>query len=313
MPHLTADLFEPQFVEVFKTDCRVVFGLRPGIAAGNRKPPPPLNGSREIRELSMKSRLRLLHHAKNAELPLSSMITLTYPREFPADGRTVKRHLDSFRKALARKFPAALDLWFLEFQTRGAPHVHMMISCRVPFGRKKFARAWVAATWFRIVNSGDLRHLRAGTAWENIRNPEGGARYVAKYATKTRQKSVPPAFRNVGRFWGGSKLLTPERLEVVPVTEAEIVAKCGEACRMKSGRVRKYLWDARPLFQSSNSGCRVASRPSRSNGEAAKIRPPLSNSRTRPPTSSTSELPSFGNAPGKSSRRIYVLRPLSSS
>lgn len=312
MLNLTAgapDLWEPQAVEVFRKDCRVVFGLARGVTGPRRSSPNTPQGSRSIKELSQRSRLRLLHNAKNAELDLLSMITLTYPAEWPGDGREVKRHLDSFRKALRRRFPQAQDLWFLEFQARGAPHFHVLLSCRIPFGRKKMARAWVAATWFRIVDSGDKKHLMAGTAWENCRTVDGAARYVAKYACKTHQKAVPPHYQNVGRFWGGSRLLRPEVQCRIPVTAADIEKVCeGKQIRAKDGKILKYLWDTNHLFQCWNSAQRAVSGPYGLNG-----RPPMklrvSCNRIPPPPSNTSHMRISGKTPGGSCLRTYRLRP----
>ena len=61
--------------------------------------------------------------------------------------------------------------------------------------------------WYRIVGSGDPKHLRAGTRVERIKR--SAISYVAKYAQKNEQKQVPEGFQNVGRFWGtwGMKLV----------------------------------------------------------------------------------------------------------
>lgn len=312
MLNLTAgapDLWEPQAVEIFRKDCRVVFGLARGVTGPRRSSPNTPQGSRTIKELSQRSRLRLLHNAKNSELDLLSMITLTYPASWPGDGREVKRHLDAFRKALRRKFPQAQDLWFLEFQARGAPHFHVLLSCRIPFGRKKMARAWVAATWFRIVDSGDKRHLMAGTAWENCRTIDGAARYVAKYACKTEQKSVPPHYQNVGRFWGGSRLLRPEVHCRIQVTAEEIEKVCsGRQVRAKDGKILKYLWDTRSLFLTSFSPSVAGCKQSCSNG-GTTISLSRGESPTPPRMSSKFKSPNSGNWRGGSRRKIYQLLP----
>jgi hypothetical protein len=86
-------------------------------------------------------------------------------------------------------------MWFLEFQERGAPHFMLFITGE--FAKAKFSRAW-----YRIVGSGDERHLRAGTEISAIRKPYALAIYAGKYAGKWEQKVVPEGYTEVGRFWG---------------------------------------------------------------------------------------------------------------
>src|SRR5512146_128055 len=78
-----------------------------------------------ITMLSDDSLKRLAFVANNANVDFRSMITLTYPNEFPVSGKVCKQHLDAMLKALKRKCGDGLQyLWFLEFQKRGAPHFH---------------------------------------------------------------------------------------------------------------------------------------------------------------------------------------------
>jgi hypothetical protein len=176
----------------------------------------------EIEEFSRESRRRLALVAGNTSVVFRSLVTLTYPADFPADGKLVKEHWAAFRAALVRFLGEKPSyLWFLEFQRRGAPHFHVFLSAAMPEPHAVMKRAngrvrkecrtywpwqdWLSETWFRIVGSGDPKHLRAGAAWEVIEKPDGAARYVSKEAHKTFQKVVPPDYRNVGRFWGCSR------------------------------------------------------------------------------------------------------------
>ena len=142
---------------------------------------------------SAASARRLLFCARNFP-GLSVMLTLTYPGDFPLDGRTVKNHWRRMRQWFSRRGNAS-GLWFLEFQARGAPHFHVFMPSEVP-------KNDVAAAWYEIVGSGDIRHLWAGTRTEALRNPQAAGAYAAKYASKTVQKDVPEGFLDVGRFWG---------------------------------------------------------------------------------------------------------------
>jgi hypothetical protein len=131
------------------------------------------------------------------------------------DGRKAKRDLDALLKYLRRR--GLLYLWVLEFQLRGAPHFHMALSGGIP-------KAELALAWYRIVNSGDRRHLRAGTRIEGIRSLRAVGMYFSGYASKLAQKDVPEGYQDVGRFWGCSRelcasgdLLEGDRSDIVPL------------------------------------------------------------------------------------------------
>lgn len=129
--------------------------------------------------------------------------------------------------AIKRAFGELSYFWFLEFQTRGAPHFHVGLSLPGP-GRCE--RELVAEIWGKIAepfnwpytaisspyrrsdaklggNTQDAvisQHRRVKT-WQSVRTQDGAIRYCIKYATKIKQKSVPKNYRDVGRFWGASQ------------------------------------------------------------------------------------------------------------
>jgi hypothetical protein len=200
---------------------------------------PPVGERGEIQFLSPKSLRRLALVANNTPVDFRSMITLTYPREYPCDGTVVKSHLNAMLTNLRRKIPRFDYLWILEFQKRGAPHIHLFTSYNLPSPLRPMTRIgriskevrvnwelqdWISERWFSIVGSGDERHLRVGSAWEVIEKRDGMARYIAKEAYKTFQKEVPQDFRNVGRFWGASKGVAPREPEMIDSTLEELKA-----------------------------------------------------------------------------------------
>ncbi len=149
------------------------------------------------------------------------MLTLTYPGEWesccPYGGRSVKRHFAAMRKRLNR-YMSRLGLgfsalWFLEFQARGAPHIHLILwgdgleSINLQVARRVVARAWAG-----VVDHQDSfersKHLKAGTRLEEMRSPHFG--YAVTYASKPKQKEVPEDFRSVGRFWGTWSYVKPD-------------------------------------------------------------------------------------------------------
>lgn len=178
----------------------------------------------EVKEFSWASRRRLAFVASNTSVVFRTFAHLTYPRAFPSDGRKVKRDLNAFLVWLKRDRGSFSYLWFLEFQRRGAPHVHILTSSTFPKARKngRALQFRVSSQWYRTVGSGDTRHLRAGTRVERVRTHEGARRYAVKYAMKMEQKIVPPGYRDVGRFWGASRDVKPTSEGFVRCTEDDI-------------------------------------------------------------------------------------------
>jgi hypothetical protein len=139
------------------------------------------------------------------------MVTLTYPGEWASvlpNGRALKRHLQAYRKRFTRyvkRFGVSSwsALWFLEFQERGAPHVHLLV-WGLDGVKRDLLRKWSSRAWARIVGHADKsefqKHLKAGSSIQKMRAKHFG--YAAKYASKMRQKVVPAEFSDVGRFWG---------------------------------------------------------------------------------------------------------------
>lgn len=147
--------------------------------------------------------------------PGALFICLTYPATWPRDGRTVKRHLDTFGKRCRRI--SACFAWALEYQSRGAPHFHLL--ARFPDGwNEGKVRGWVALNWFEVVGSGDDKHLRAGTSAELVKNSECAGWYISHYLGKEYQKTIPEGVTLPGRMWGmiGIKTPKPQTLRFQP-------------------------------------------------------------------------------------------------
>jgi hypothetical protein len=100
----------------------------------------------KIIKFSDKSAKRLRHTIRNSEDTWKVFITLTYPDDFPCDGKETKTHLNAFLQYLRRK--EIKYVWVLEFQARGAPHYHIIASDFIP-------KEELANSWYQIVGSGD--------------------------------------------------------------------------------------------------------------------------------------------------------------
>ncbi len=202
-----------------------------------------------VQGFSEDSRRRMLFTFRNV-VGLRVLVTLTYPGQFSTDGREVKRHWDNMRRWLVRR--GVSGAWFMEFQARGAPHFHCFLTGEV---RKEE----VAAAWFRIVGSGDDRHLRAGTRIEALRELHAPGAYAAKYLKKQEQKEVPEGFSDVGRFWGlfGGLSVQPvaevNSQERIDTSTGEVVSGGAvQAARVMRGLVNaKRRAAGRPKFKDS--------------------------------------------------------------
>jgi hypothetical protein len=184
----------------------------------------------KITKLTRAARNRLLLQARNVD-GIKGELTLTYPSKFPTDGPMVKRHLFAMLDVLTRRNISGM--WFLEFQKRGAPHFWLFLTGIID-------KDLVSKAWYRIVGSGDERHLRAGTRIGKIRKPYALAAYAAKYAAKWEQKIVPAGYRDVGRFWGrfGGLEVKEEVLVSAPIAKAAGIIRLVKG--MYKARRRSY-------------------------------------------------------------------------
>jgi len=151
------------------------------------------------------------------------LLTVTSPANFeyiyhvdPDTGEVIeggplfKLHMQTFRKRLDRFLKKHgvyrwSALWFIEFQKRGAPHLHLMLfNCEISEKVRGWMRGWCGRAWSSIVGNPSKKeqkkHQAACSRVERVRVPHFG--YAVKYATKTEQKEVPAEFSRVGRFWG---------------------------------------------------------------------------------------------------------------
>lgn len=125
---------------------------------------------------------------------------LTYPEAFPMNGKEVKNHLQRLIKRMYRYCGDLKYFWILEFQERGAPHLHLLLDKYIP-------KDWLSKAWYEVVRAGDPRHLAAGTFIKKIDDPDHDIGYLTTYLGKEYQKNVPDGFGDVGRFWGSNMTL----------------------------------------------------------------------------------------------------------
>ena len=197
------------------------------LATGEWSDPPP---RAPITGWSRKSRARMVRRLCELDYTplyaagrLPAMVTLTYPGDWETvvpTGPVLKAHMKALRKRYLRAWGEDWAcVWKLEFQRRGAPHVHML--CTPPHGKGSTGErfhVWLSRVWAEVVDHPDpeqrRRHELAGTALdyrEGLRatDPRRVAAYFCKHgmlAAKEYQHQVPEAWqepgRGPGRFWG---------------------------------------------------------------------------------------------------------------
>lgn len=171
----------------------------------------------DIFQFSDASRRRLLHVCRNSGHHIKSQYCLTYHEFWPSDGKVVKANLNHFITVFKRIFGReAKYLWVLEFQKRGAPHIHFF-SDLAPDRELQhiITNIWVLTVLGLQEDSSIYRfhnHPANFFAW----NMKSGKYLSKEYLEKSIQKGVPEDFQNVGRFWGHSRNMKPEFLMVDP-------------------------------------------------------------------------------------------------
>jgi len=202
---------------------------------------------RVITQWSGKSRSRMVRTL--AELNYSAIVqsgrmpcflTLTLPGEWlevAPTGKEFKRFCAMLRRRWERAWGEPLiGIWKLEFQRRGAPHLHVF-TVMPPLGMRAgdlrrassaryrpavgdglYLMQWVKLVWADVVDHPDSEqrrlHERSGTRVDiadglRMTDPKRVCVYFSKHGTfrdKEYQHIVPPAWRKPdagpGRFWG---------------------------------------------------------------------------------------------------------------
>lgn len=188
----------------------------------------------EITQFSFSSSQRLEFLIRNSPEDFKYFLTLTYPAAFPNDGRVVKRDLHTFLRWVQRMNECEKEpgvkwniryVWVLEFQERGAPHIHLLVTdwprwCNPLNGmpcapddvfrsrgrnlKAVPANKMLSRRWYRTVGSRDPKHLLAGTQLKAVKYQEGLPSYMGGYLKKSHQKEIPKGFSRAGRFWGAN-------------------------------------------------------------------------------------------------------------
>lgn len=163
---------------------------------------------RKVQCFSDRSKRRFQFIIRQPGVPLLSMWTATYHLMAPSDGKVVKEQLNKLFAMVRKHYPGTEYLWIMEFQTKtNHPHLHILFS--EPAGDE--LRHFLATAWNRITQESN-QHLRMHKDPKTLipwKTGDGGY-LLKKHFSKEKQHIVPVGFKNVGRFWGNSKGVSPK-------------------------------------------------------------------------------------------------------
>lgn len=184
------------------------------------KPVDPPHGTRQITTMSMTTKKRVIKKTAMLEffgVQPTHLLTLTLPPErFEKLSDEEKVMLWAFAKSyffkalqkkLSREVPEYGYFSFQEFQTRGAPHLHLIMKLyKMSKAKWKKWLAWFIATWKKALKWDDEKdgvYPAQGVDFQKLRYQD--FRYARSYMTKDAQKTAPFE-ANWGRWWsvGGS-------------------------------------------------------------------------------------------------------------
>jgi len=216
----------------------------------------------DVTEFSDSSGRRMVQYLREASARYLYMGTLTVGADWDRDPARFRSAVDGWLCWFLRAQRAAaqsgggseLDcsiFWFIEFQSRGAPHLHLFYTNYLPW--EPSARKWAELCLREgLCGEGEVEYFwRTSTRFETIRSGFGGMlRYARKYAVKVEQKQVPEGVFSggwQGRFWGvrGSRKRGSFHLAATGRTGCLVAVRDLESwldeCERK-GLVRKVPW-----------------------------------------------------------------------
>lgn len=165
-----------------------------------------------VREFTPGASARLGLYAEECKAEYRYLGTLTVDREYSRDPADFRAAVDRFNTWFMRRQCSLCPsgqadvqslLWWVEFQKRGAPHLHFFYTQVVPW--QQAAAQWHAICLrYGLCLPDNSEFWRSATKFEKIRNGwRGVASYARKYATKSEQKEPDrEVYDWQGRYWG---------------------------------------------------------------------------------------------------------------
>lgn len=215
----------------------------------------------KVDTFSPSSQQRMRRYLSRCAANYRYMGTLTVAGDDYQEPARFRRAVDRFLVGFLRMQERYCDLrsvskqsifWFVEFQKRGAPHLHFFYTYPIPW--RAAAELWARACNREGLDGGREDFALRSTKFEKLRSGiRGAASYAAKYAAKMEQKEAPAWWS--GRFWGvrgcrelggchkimdDSRIRGPARAEFDKETDQAILQPLRDAER--AGLVRGLSW-----------------------------------------------------------------------
>lgn len=162
-----------------------------------------------VSKFSESSRKRLLRFCSASVARFTTLLTLTIPH-VEVSGPIFKVMLDRVLVWLEAQAEASFPgqswtaLWVMEFQGRGAAHIHILLTH--PIDKDRVREKW-AALWkkrvMELCGQEIFERMRAAACnVERLSQRHHALDYVCRYAGKEEQKTIPSGLGGFGRWWG---------------------------------------------------------------------------------------------------------------
>lgn len=184
---------------------------------------------------SRKSLQRLVFLLNNCDVPMTSMVTITYQADVSLALGVLdhKRHMHAALQRLRRQ-GGDRYIWVREFTERGIPHWHLFtnLDCSEGVDEERsidWSQWHSSQCWKDLKGAGFDRHLihmadgdgkdfRGCVRVERLRDDAAG-RYAGKEGAKRFQKIAPPKWAKSGRWWAPSR-----NIKCTPTDRVQVLA-----------------------------------------------------------------------------------------
>lgn len=217
----------------------------------------------EVRQFSKGSRARMVRYLRECEADYKFMGTLTVGGQYSRDPEDFRKAVDRWLVAAMRELKQAHRragesedeasiFWWVEFQSRGAPHLHLYYTKFIPW--KALADRWSSICLrFNLCSDTEADYFwKTSTKFEKIRcGYRGMISYARKYAIKQDQKEevlgvLDGGWR--GRFWGvrGNRKRGSCHVKILSKHSSartfSALQKWLDRC-VSEGKLGKYTWE----------------------------------------------------------------------
>lgn len=212
---------------------------------------------------SKRSWSKLAFLVRSTRVRFKSFLTLTYGETMPTTVEQSKKDLNRFLTKLRKGRKGFEYVWVLEFQERGAPHYHLLLTFAPEMAGD---RKMLAAQWCDSIRP-ELHSLERGKvlsvhnhkkAWVVMDDPVGAKMYILNYATKLAQKKCPERYWTTGRYWGASRGVKHSPGRTVALNDEQVrryLDSVGRSDMVKWSVLPKFIWvpvDKKPTKDRQN-------------------------------------------------------------